>query len=195
MPFDSFFHYFEEDEMNRDDVVVGNKRKHPGECYGGAAQRGEHDLPGSSLSAREVRFMSERPYHRQNPEAMHARTEARKKVASVKAINEKKIKWEAVNGTPPHRIVNCLFLKAVVERLKLDHPSLNNPLYEDMLERLRTPKFAVVTRFYIVESGEDPERREELGTFIKMKALEEKFILPLSFLWDCAQTFLAPPRR
>ena len=143
-----------------------------------------------SLSAREMKFTRERPYHRQKPEATRARTEAKKRMASVKAVNVKKIKWEAVIGKPPYRIVNCLFLAKVVDRLVLDHPSLDNPLYGEMLERLKTPKFAVVTRFYIIETGEDKERVDELGTFIKVTALEEEFVLPVSFLWNCAQTFL-----
>ena len=141
--------------------------------------------------AREKGFKQKNvPEYRHTDAEVEARKTAQIELRIKRPIDTFSIQW-VQKGEKDYALVNCSHLIETIERV-LYMPSLYNPLYRRVLDALEYESFAGIARFYVVATGVDPERKRELGTFIKVTVREigRDFVLPQSFLNDCRAAFL-----
>lgn len=180
--------------MNEKDVTIGpGIRFHPGKAYGGTNQTAiyKHGPDPAKIEKRATRFVPEgsTPPYRRSPEEIRETEVEKQKLKCLPPIDANGIIWQKKAGLAPF-LVNCPQLKKIARHLVDYRPSLNNPYYERLIEGLKEPKFATIAMFFVVEQGEYPESDiAKAVKFLRILAEGTEFVLPRSFLRDCASAF------
>jgi len=168
------------------------RRMVSGRRYGASGQplKYYHHGDGSNLIKRSGRFTDYR--ERRSPEEK-TMAKARNISGMLATVSAGNIQWVPQNERS-YVIAHCSQLVRTVEKLIFGHQSNFNHFYQKLIGSLKNPKFEITVRFQVVASGVVPQRKD-VGTFIKLVAQGDEFILPNSFLKDCREAFLPPLPR
>ena len=113
---------------------------------------------------------------------------------SSKTVSTENIHW-ITKRKKTEMMVNCSFLADIVKKLITGRSSVSGTLYIAIRNALVNANLPPVAHFCIIATGADPQHEKGIGTFIKVKINNKEFVLPNSFLRDCADAFLKDSSR
>ncbi len=166
--------------MAKNYVVNDMAKVHPGTRYGGKAQRSYDYYQNSDIDTlveRANKFLEKKHHSVRN---------IKKSTGTLCVQN---IQW-VTKRTKINRMVNCPCLADIVKKMMTGRSLLFNPLYKVLLRALNNPHVPPVARFCVIATGAGPRHKKETVTFIKVKIVNDEFVLPNSFLLDCSDAFL-----
>ncbi len=173
--------------MSANDSVNGRITMHAGTRYGGKAQKRD-DYRGTpdddTLVERAKKFIPQKNSSADVGEEEKKRKSTRKDIVhieNIQWINKKNEKW---------MLVNSACLARTVKKLTTSRISPFNQLYKVFLRNINSSRITPVSRFCVIATGVDPQRKKKTWTFIKAIINDVEFVLPNSFLKDCSGAFL-----